>query len=80
MADDASRKDSVEAALSGLSNSEPRIKFGCSKSLILLSEKNPELLYEKIDAVLELLASKKFWKRQHKLSGLRAAPSVRKRE
>jgi hypothetical protein len=45
----------IESVLQGLSNKAPRVKFGCSKSLLLLSEKYPELLYTKIEGIFGLL-------------------------
>jgi hypothetical protein len=47
----------LNAVFLGLSSSLPRVKFGCSKLLVLLSEADPEILYDKIDAVIELLKS-----------------------
>ena len=41
----------------GLSSRLPRVKFGCSKALLLLSEKYPELLRGNIDQVAAFLNS-----------------------
>lgn len=41
----------------GLSSKVPRVKFGCAKSLLLLSETHPEILYDRIDALTEFLRS-----------------------
>ena len=48
---------SLESVLDGISNKLPRVQFGCSKSLLLLSGKNPAALYKKIDRVIELLSN-----------------------
>jgi len=45
----------LESIFQGLSSKTARVKFGCSKTLLLLSEKHPELLREKIDRIVELL-------------------------
>jgi hypothetical protein len=41
--------------ISGLQASEARIKFGSNKVLILISEKNPAVLYPKLDFFISLL-------------------------
>jgi len=41
----------------GTTSKLPRVKFGCSKALMLLSAKQPELLYPEIDNVVGLLDS-----------------------
>jgi hypothetical protein len=46
---------SLTPVFRGISSKEPRVKYGCSKSLLLLSEKNPELLYSKWDVFVEIL-------------------------
>jgi hypothetical protein len=47
----------LENVFDGISSKLPRVKFGCSKTLLLLSEKNPELLSEKIDGIIRLIES-----------------------
>ena len=49
------RDQSLTPVFQGISNKEPRVKYGCSKTLLLLSEKNPELLCSKWDVFVELL-------------------------
>jgi hypothetical protein len=44
----------LEHVFQGISNSRAHVKFGCSKSLLLLSEKHPELLYPQTERVAEL--------------------------
>jgi len=46
---------SIDSVFEGLSNKVGRTKFGCSKSLLLLSEKDPALLLPKVDRILKLL-------------------------
>jgi hypothetical protein len=48
----------LESVFHGISNGAPRLKFRCAKSLILLSEKRPALLYSKMAEILNLLESK----------------------
>jgi hypothetical protein len=55
VADVLANRRRLEAVLQGISDSRPRIKFGCSKSLLILSEKNPGLLYSKINRIIKLL-------------------------
>ena len=45
----------IDRVFQELSNKSPRVKFGCSKALLLLSERRPELLYPKIDEIFKLL-------------------------
>jgi len=47
----------LDSVFLGVSSSLPRVKFGCSKSLVFLSEADPEILYERFDNVAELLRS-----------------------
>jgi hypothetical protein len=47
----------LASVFAGLSSTVPRVKFGCSKALQLLSEKHPELLRDSIDAIAEQLDS-----------------------
>lgn len=47
----------IDRVLQELSNKVPRVKFACSKSLLLLSERCPDLLYTRIEKVFELLES-----------------------
>jgi hypothetical protein len=51
----AEREISPACVFGGLSNKRPRVKFGCSKALLILSEKHPELLSGHIDAIAERL-------------------------
>jgi hypothetical protein len=51
----ASQPKLVDSVFLGLSSPVPRVRFGCSKSLLLLSEQYPDLLYPKINGVLALL-------------------------
>lgn len=48
---------SLDAVFQELSNRAARVKFGCSKVLVLLSAKDPELLYPKTDKIFDLLGS-----------------------
>lgn len=41
--------------LEGLSSDKPNIKYGCAKILNIISEKEPEILYPKIDFFINLL-------------------------
>jgi hypothetical protein len=45
----------LASVFEGLSSKLPRVKFGCSKALLLLSGKRPELLSGSIDHVVMLL-------------------------
>ncbi len=47
----------IDSVFDQLSSKIPGVKFGCAKSLWLVSEQNPGLLYPKIARVLELLDS-----------------------
>jgi len=47
----------IGLVLSELSNKAPQVRFACSKSLLLLSERCPDLLYPRIDGIFELLES-----------------------
>jgi hypothetical protein len=48
-------KKQLDQLMEGLSNSNARVKFGCSKALLLLSEKYPGMLQNKIEQITELL-------------------------
>lgn len=50
-----SGNQSLAPVFRGILSEEPRVKYGCSKTLLLLSEKNPQLLYSKWSAFVELL-------------------------
>ena len=54
----AADKIPIASVFEGLSSSLSRVKFGCSKTLLLLSERHPELLRGSIDTIVELLDSK----------------------
>jgi hypothetical protein len=56
-ADIAANKIALETVFQGISSRLPRVRFGCSKALLLLSGKHPDLLYEKIDRFVRLLDS-----------------------
>jgi hypothetical protein len=45
----------LAAVFEGFSDRRPRVKFGCAKALLLLSEKHPELLLDHIDTFAGLL-------------------------
>jgi len=47
----------LELVFQGLSSGVSRVKFGCSKALLLLSQKRPDLLYGRIERIVELLDS-----------------------
>jgi len=47
----------LSVVFNGISSENPRIKFRSAKVLRLISEKNPKLLYPKIDFFIELLGS-----------------------
>ena len=47
----------VDIVFHELSNKSPRVRFGCSKSLVSLSEKNPAALLKKTNAIIGLLGS-----------------------
>ena len=47
----------INLLIGGLNNSNPRIKFGCFNTLVKLSLINPQLLYERFDYFVQLLAS-----------------------
>jgi len=57
VADILAGKRSLEPVFLGTSSRLPRVKYGSSKSLLLLSEKRPELLCGNIDRIVELLES-----------------------
>jgi hypothetical protein len=44
--------------IKGISSDNPRIKFGCAKTLNKISEDHPEKIYDKIDFFIELLDHK----------------------
>ena len=50
-----SKPDEIPALLEGLSASNARIKFGCSKVLRLATEKGPEVFYPRIEFFADLL-------------------------
>jgi len=50
--------DLLPRVLDGLSSSRAAIRYGCAKSLIVLSEENPEELYPHMDSFVALLDSK----------------------
>jgi hypothetical protein len=54
----AENKIPLASVFEGLSSKLPRVRFGCSKTLLLLSEKHPELLRGHIETIAELLDSK----------------------
>jgi hypothetical protein len=47
----------MESAIKGLSNENPRVKYGCLKVLRLISEQRPQLHYSRIDDFIDLLDS-----------------------
>jgi hypothetical protein len=47
----------IDSTFHELTSKFARIKFGCAKSLLVLSEKRPDLLLPKTDKILELLGS-----------------------
>jgi hypothetical protein len=47
----------LESVFQGTSSKLPRVKFGCSKALMILSMKRPDLLYGKVEEVVALLDS-----------------------
>jgi hypothetical protein len=47
----------LSVVFNGISSENPRIKFRSAKVLKIISEKNPKLLYPKIDFFIELLGS-----------------------
>ncbi len=53
----AENKIPLASVFEGLSSKLPRVKFGCSKTLLLLSGKHPELLRGNIETIAELLDS-----------------------
>jgi hypothetical protein len=53
----AAGKIPLASVFAGLSSKLPRVKFGCSKTLLLLSEKHPELLRGSIETIAEQLDS-----------------------
>jgi hypothetical protein len=55
VADIIADKRRLEPVLRGIEDERPRIRFGCAKSLLLLSEKQPELLCGKVDRIVGLL-------------------------
>lgn len=54
----AADKIPLASVFEGLSSKLPRVKFGCSKTLLLLSAQHPKLLCSSIDRIAELLDSK----------------------
>jgi hypothetical protein len=51
----AENKIPLASVFEGLSSKLPRVRFGCSKTLLLLSEKHPEILRGHIETIVELL-------------------------
>jgi hypothetical protein len=49
--------DLITSVFRELDNKSAGVKFGCSKSLVLMSETNPDLLRPEIETVLKLLGS-----------------------
>ncbi len=49
--------ESVSYLLEGVQNENVRIRYGCFNTLVLISEKNPELLYPHFDLFAEYLNS-----------------------
>jgi hypothetical protein len=47
----------LESAFQWISNGPPGTKFRCSKALMLLSESHPNLLYSRIQGIVDLLES-----------------------
>jgi hypothetical protein len=47
----------IQELVDGISSSSPRIRFGSAKILRIISEKNPQLLYSKMDFFVKLLNS-----------------------
>jgi len=47
----------IDSLLHGFSSRIPHVKFGCSRGVLVLSEKRPDLLYPKIDRFFALLGS-----------------------
>lgn len=52
-----SKPNDITTVLQGLSSSNARIRFGCSKVLRLASEKKPEVFYSRMDFFASLLDS-----------------------
>jgi hypothetical protein len=48
----------INYLITGISESNTRIKYGCINTLVIISEKNPELLYSQFDIFKEYLISK----------------------
>ena len=48
----------LEELFKGVSSTNPRIRFGSVKSLRMISEKNPQMLYSRIDFFVNLVDSK----------------------
>jgi len=48
----------IPAIIEGVSSSNPRIKYGCAKTLSKLSQEHPGELYKEIDTFIQLLESK----------------------
>ena len=49
--------DLVDHVIQGLSDKLARVRFGCAKSLMVLSQRRPDVLYAKIGRILDLLES-----------------------
>ena len=47
----------ISMVITGVSSQNPRVKFGCAKTLSKISEEYPERLYEEIDFFINLLDS-----------------------
>jgi hypothetical protein len=47
----------IQELVDGISSSSPRIRFGSAKILRIISEKNPQMLYSKMDFFINLLDS-----------------------
>ena len=65
----------------GLSSKNPRVKFGSAKTLRIISEKNPKMLYSKIDFFFNLLDSENNilkWNAIDIIANLAAADSLNK--
>lgn len=49
------KSELLPEVLEGLSSDKPNIKYGCAKVLNIISEKDPKILYPKIDFFIDLL-------------------------
>ncbi|MBP1624274.1 MAG: hypothetical protein H6Q07_2294, partial [Acidobacteria bacterium] len=49
--------DLLDPVIQGLSGKLARVRFGCAKSLMVLSQRRPDVLYAKIGRILDLLES-----------------------